>query len=130
MSTLETPSGGHLPSAGGGARESPLELVQCHAQQGSGDDVAELGRRELAARTESDDDCTSRRRLVDRLQHQDLTEPLRILLHQQHPLQPTLGAPVQLGLGAAERQALEVSDQESVRGVFETSVEHPDLGAD
>ncbi len=127
MSTLETPIAGHLPSAGRCARESPLELVQRHAQQGSGDDIAELGRRELAARTEADDDRTSRRRLVDRLQQEDLTEPLRILLHQQHPLQPTLRSLVELGLGSRERQALEVPDEEPVRGVLETPVEHPDL---
>ena len=83
-------------------------------------------RGQLARRAEADDDRPRGGASSTGSRMSDVTEPLRVLLHQQQPFEPAFRAAVELGLGAAQRQALEVPDEQLVRRVLEAGVAHAD----
>ena len=125
--TADTPSGSGSKGAGAGLfGQTTIEHVQRDAHQRAGDDAAQLGRGQLTGRTEPHDHRSLGRGLVDRLEHRHLPEPLRIEVHQQEPFQPAVGTLVEAGLGARQRQALEVPEEEAVRSVLQTPVPDSD----
>ena len=117
ISTAEAPSGVQ-PPAGACCSEAPVQLLQSDPHQRPRHRPAQLGRRQLAAGPQPHHHHAPGRGVVDRLEQHHLPEALGVEVHEQQPLEATVGPFVEPRLGPRQRQALEVPGDHAVRRVL------------